>query len=157
MNPADGQPEQFIDLDDPDIAMERLEVNAPPLATPHEMTLLFLQLILLQTIEDRAVAVNLFHDVEDGCLRIVEYRRQKGGPGFDWYELLPAPGYFAAQVLAELCRRIGNGRDVTKGTLYVRHLSRYIGLAADIPDGREVRLYFGDDRPPMRTKGKGQL
>jgi len=134
--------------------MDKLEVNAPPVPTPPEMTLLFLQLILLQVISDRAVAMNVFHDAEDDCIRLVQYRRREGSDGFDYFELYPAPGCFAAQVLADLRRRVGCPKPPGEGVLHVRHRSREIALTAILPDNAEVRLYFGDDRPEMRIKGK---
>jgi hypothetical protein len=152
---GDRHAERYIDLDDPDIAMEKLEVNTPPTPTPHEMTILFLQLVLLQVIEDKAVALNLFHDAEDDCLRAVEYCRRENSPGFDSLELAPAPRCFANQVLSELRRRIGGSpTSLTDGTLRLRHHAREITLAAVVPDSSEVRVYFTDDRPPIRTKGK---
>ena len=151
---GDGRPELYIDLDDPEIAMDKLEIDAPPFPVSPEMTTLFLQLVLLQAIKDHAVAMNVFHDAEDDCLRTVGYRRRAGSSGFDYYELLPAPACLAAEVLAELRRRIGCTEGTGDGTLRLRHQSRVLTLRAIVPDSSEVRLYFTDDRPPMRTKGK---
>ena len=144
-----------LDLDDSVMSMEKLEVFAPESGrkTPQSMAVLFLQLVLRQALTDRAVAVNLFHDAEDDCLRGLEYfAEQDEGAEIAWREFCPAPGCFAEQVLNELRWRIGMDQPSGHGILHYRYHGSGCQASAFGPSSREIRLYFTDDRPPMQTK-----
>jgi len=143
-----------IDLDDAAIAMERLEVLAPESGrkTPRKMGVLFLQLVLRQTLTDGGVALNLFHDGEDDCLRGLEYFVEGEGKS-TWREFYPAPGCFAEQVLRELRWRSGVHHAPGEGMLHYRRQGKALTALAIVPDSSEVRVYFTEDRPTMRNKG----
>lgn len=144
-----------VNLDDATMSMGELEVCAPESGkkTPRSKAVLFLKLVLRQALDDGAIAVNLFHDLEDDCLRGLEYFvEQREGQECAWREFYPAPGNLAEQVLDEVRWRSGSRAPSREGTLHYRYLNSRRRAAVLAPSGREVQLYFGDDRPPMRTK-----
>jgi hypothetical protein len=113
-------------------------------------------LVLALAVEDEAVAVQFFHDIEDDCLRLVEYMRSETEEGsYESRELAPAPGYFAEPALQELGRLCG-GRN-PEGAVWLDLWSRGAVHTVELEwfREREVRVYFGHDRPPLRSKGAG--
>ena len=152
-----------LDLDDTKMSANDLEVFAPESGrrTPRRMAVLFVQCVLGQVLADDCVAVNIFYDEEDDCVRSLEY--------FGWRklqepadrELLPAPGCFAEQVLQELRWRVGVDCPGGSGTLHFKYEGIRRTAFCEVPDLSEVCVYFTDDRPTMRNKrtkgGRGSL
>jgi hypothetical protein len=147
-----------LDLDDPKIALEKLEVFSAEsgLKTPGHMARLFLQLVLRQALGDGALSVNIFYDEQDHCLRGLQYVRDKQTGKVTWHEFAPAPGDFAGQVLAELRRRVGVRRIGEQGTLAYRHEGSHKVATGVIAHENEVRIHFTAERPAMRTKLRPQ-
>ena len=148
---------RVLDLDDRRISLEKLDVYAPDFGrkTPRTMAVLFLQLVLRQALTDRAVAVNLFHDAEDDCLRGLEYFPEKdtgAETSYQYREFHPAPACFSEQVLGELRRRIGVDCAPGEGTLHYRYEGKVMPALAVVSDSSEVRVYFTGHRPTMRKK-----
>lgn len=120
--------------------------------TPRKTIVLLIRAVLRQILDDGAVAVNLFYDSQDDCLRMLEYSKNAVTPEtWEWRELLPVPGYIARQVLDEFewrtrCRELSTFR-----LLYsIDRSSRWAYV--EWPEPNEVRIFFTDERPPMRTK-----
>ena len=148
--------ERVLDLDDDTISKEKLTIDSRDVVgeIPREMAVVFLQLALRQVLTDNGVAVNLFYDMEDDCLRAVEYfRSEKEDVEFTWRELYPAPGCFAEQVLNEVRWRVAVDAPSGEGTLHYDYAGSRRQAIAMAPKPTEIRLYFTDDRPSMRSKG----
>ena len=144
-----------IDLDHIRGGMNDLVVWAPESRrkTPRRAVVLFLQLLLRQAVEDDAVAVNVFYDEEDKCLRALEYvKHENETERWDWREFAPAPGYFAAQVLKELQWRTGFSRAKSHGGLCYEYAGRCNVADTRWASAGEARIYFTVERPPMRSK-----
>jgi len=116
------------------------------------MAVLFLQLVLRQTLHDECVAANLFYDSEDDCLRGLEYSGTDSTSETGIREFLPAPGCFAKQVLKEFRWRVSVHHAPGEGTLHYKHQGKALTALAIVPNLSEVRVYFTEDRPTMREK-----
>lgn len=143
-----------LDLDDPNVSLEELEVFAADsgLKTPRHMSTLFLQLVLRRALADRAMSMNVFHDTEDDCLRTLQYVRDETTGELTWIEFHPAPGELAQPVLRELRKRIGVRRVPGQGSLRYRYRGCWKLATAAVPSKQEFQIHFTAARPPMRTK-----
>lgn len=148
-----------LDLDGPLIPEEGLDVWPPESGrkTARRTAVRVLRAILRQAVEDECIAINFFYDHEDNCLRIVGYSMAPQGPDPRRMEFAPAPGCFAAQALKELQWRIAVPRAPGEGTFFYRLHGQDRTAVGVVPWPLEVRIYFNDQRPEMRTKrGKGE-
>ncbi len=144
-----------IDLDDPGIVQGKLEVCDPKHGpgTPRSMILLFLQLVLRQVLKDGAIAVNLFYDDEDRCLRVIEYFSDAGPDGEPRSrELAPAPGYIAQQVFAMLRSRLEFRGESNVGVLRYKYDGLALTSVGHVASDADVRVFLSEDRPRMRIK-----
>jgi hypothetical protein len=140
-----------IDLDDPSLNLAALEIWAPDSGktTSHKMAELFLKLVLKQALADSAIALNMFYDNEDNCLRIVEYFL----PGnVSFREMAPAPGYFAEQALRELRKFINVKSTPSNGCLTMQYNGVVMNAYAEAPNNSEVRVFWTAERPNMLTR-----
>lgn len=145
---------RLLDLDDRSQCSAEIEIDAAKSGnrTSRRMAVRFLHGILRQALVDGALAINLFYDAEDDCLRALQCRRDPASGAVSWFEFLPAPGYFAADVLRELRRRLGMRVGEQEGVLqYTFEGQSRTAVGSNFHD-HEVRVYFTSDRPVMRTK-----
>ena len=112
---------------------------------------LFTNVLLNQVLKDRAVALNVFHDREDDCLRILMYL-QRGNAEIEPFELVPAVGYMAQPVLHYLARSARMRRTDLAGRLDFVYGGTRASAHCETNGPDELRVYFGAARPNMRTK-----
>jgi len=143
---------RILDLDDPNIVQDKLEVliNDSDQERQQKATQ-FLQLLLMQALSDKAIAINIFYDQDDDCLRALEYFAENSIQE-NIREFYPAPGYFAKNVLDKLNWLIGVEHIPSKGNLFYKYKSMERSYQTFTPDEVEIRIYFTDDRPTMKTK-----
>ena len=143
-----------LDLDGPLIPEEGLDVWSPESGrkTPRRTVVRVLRAILRQAFEDECIAINFFYDQEDNCLRIVGYLTPPQGPDRSLMHFAPAPGCVAADALKELQWRLGVPRAPGEGPFYYRLRGQDRTAVGVVPWPLEVRIYFNDQRPEMRTK-----
>ena len=145
----------YIDLDavSPDPELDVFDPSSGR-KTPGGNIRKLIALILRQTIEDQAVAVQFFYDFEDKCLRLVRYLRLETDlSSFEAWEMAPAPGYCARQVFEELRRQSGRESPEAPVLLTYWYLGTTRRAELEWAGDTEARVYFSSDRPPMRSKG----
>jgi hypothetical protein len=116
------------------------------------MVRLFLTLVSRQALSDGGVALSMFHDADDDCLRIFEYVRQNTEPRFQSFEMLPSPGYFAKDVFRELRRMTGLRRFPGAASLRFKRNGGKHAATCEAFSETDFRIYFTADRPPIRLK-----
>ncbi|MCK4627230.1 MAG: hypothetical protein KAV00_18095 [Phycisphaerae bacterium] len=110
--------------------------------------------LLYLALSEGGVAMNFFYDHEDSLLRMLFYlseNRDSGEP--EGYHVISAPGSIAEQILSFLRDRAGITPATPEGSLrycYQRQKRAAVCIASN---PYEVRIYFTDERPHMRTKG----
>lgn len=144
-----------FDLDDEDRLRREIEIYTPGSgrATPQSMASLLLLRLFRQTMEDAAVAMNIFYDTADDCIRVLEYIPSRDRPGeYTYRELCPAPGCFARQVFQELSRRARPKPGNREHIIHYRCRGRWREAIVDVNAPQDVRIYYSDARPIMRMK-----
>jgi hypothetical protein len=144
-----------IDLDNVSPSQGDLEVFPPSSGIKNSRATLVrvLSLMLREIFACNCVACNFFFDEEDDCLRALGYLADDSTPPeFTSLELYPAPGFIAISVLTELRRHIRLSKDAPPR---IHCLLNGECRVAQVDDASEtdIRLYFSDDRPCIKTKG----
>lgn len=127
------------------------ESTCPPRSA--EIIARFVNAALYHVLSEGRIAMNVFHDQEDRCLRMLMYASviESADSGMG-EELIPAVGSIAGQVLDYLRRAAGIGPKHPEGVLHYRYRNADHQAACVAPNPHEVRVYFTGERPPMRTK-----
>lgn len=120
--------------------------------------------MLVQALTDGALGVHLFHDTDDGCLRMlycldVPVTPQRDPPVLPtgprerrWYEMVPPPTDCAPRFFDVLRRRAALRGGRTQGTLLLRIAGRDMSATVLAPRPDDVRVYFTADHVPIRPK-----
>ncbi len=152
-----------------------------------------LRVILRQALTDQALAIHLFFDDADDCMRMLyclavppgtrtvvprsAYERcaEAAPPGQEdlmpykeedvlgaeppdqtwervWFEMVPPPKEVAPRLFRRALWHAGVKQGATAGTLYVSYEAGDRAFAVCAPRPDDIRIYLGDERPPVRPK-----
>lgn len=146
-------PPSLLDLDQVDPPLESVFLQIDQIKTPKARSnyAIVFRMILRQVFADDAVALNLFKDPDDGCLRIVEYvRGSPDGANFVYRELAPMPGVYAMDFL-EFVRSLAR-KNAANNEIPIRRNGSDRSSKLIEHNPYELRLMLGPERPVFRSK-----
>ena len=113
---------------------------------------LLIGLMIRQSLKDGAIAMSLFSDSIDHCLRSLQYV-PIGRPGeFASRELFPAPPALIEPAF-NFVRSLARIQEYPGRGVLMYKLNRKVADAeVEMPSKSEVRIYFGTSRPEIKNR-----
>jgi hypothetical protein len=121
--------------------------------TLHRAATQYLHRVVGQAMDDAALGMNLFYDAEDHALRALEYRGTGGGDNVDHFEFLPAPEPLARPILDWFRPLVPARGRCRERVLRFRYHGQWHNATVELKGSDEVRVFFTEQRFPMRRKG----